>query len=280
MTTTDPTAPDPTATAPADPGTSGPLSPTDHRAFAFLGQANSRLRQCLCTLARHGVAVRGREPERARLLLDTVRPWPLYKGGQFLFDLMEWEDLMVDGDPPPLLPAERIAALCSLPVQWLAATTAGAPAATRLIPGRRTAAALDLPLRLLAGAARAALQGAAQDLTDLLGTPGPKNGTGTGTGTGPGSGTGAGPGHGDDSEAGPAGSATADGPGADTAGAGDVGDELPPLEAGFYLYEDIALGALAVLGPLLAEHAPTASAAEPDEPVSGPDEPVSGPEGP
>jgi hypothetical protein len=32
---------------------------------------------------------------------------------------------------------------------------------------------------------------------------------------------------------------------------------LPPLEAGFHLYEDITLGALTVLGPLLADHAPT-----------------------
>ncbi|MFD0394176.1 hypothetical protein ACFQ3Z_24905 [Streptomyces nogalater] len=47
------------------------------------------------------MALRRDTPERARLLLDTVRPWPLYKGGQFLFDLMEWEDLMVDGDPRP-----------------------------------------------------------------------------------------------------------------------------------------------------------------------------------
>ncbi|WP_327315818.1 hypothetical protein [Streptomyces sp. NBC_01235] len=224
MTTT--TTPPP----PGDPTATGPLTPTDHRAFAFLGQVNSRLRQCLCTLARYGVALRRREPARARVLLDTVRPWPLYKGGQFLFDLMEWEDLMVDGDPPPLMPAERILAACSLPVQWLAATTAEAPTATKLIPGQRTAAALDLPLRLLAATARAAFQGAAQDLTDLLGTPAPQDGTGDDTGH-----------------------ATApDAEGAD--------DELPPLEAGFYLYEDIVVGALVVLGPLLADHAPTATA--------------------
>jgi hypothetical protein len=27
-----------------------------------------------------------------------------YKAGQFLFDLLEWEDFMVDGPPPALLP--------------------------------------------------------------------------------------------------------------------------------------------------------------------------------
>lgn len=220
-----------TAPPPADPTATGPLTPTDHRAFGFLGQVNSCLRQCLCTLARHGLFLRQREPARARVLLDTVRPWPLYKGGQFLFDLMEWEDLMVHGDPPPLMSAERIISACTLPVQWVAAATAEASAAAKLIPGQSSAVAFDLPLRLLATTARAALQGAAQDLTGLLGTPAPQGETGNGTGhdTAP----------------------DADGEGAD--------DELPPLEAGFYLYEDIALGALVVLGPLLADNAPTAT---------------------
>lgn len=215
-----------TTSPPAGPTATGPLTPTDHRAFAFLGQVNSCLRQCLCTLARNGVALRRREPARARLLLDTVRPWPFYKGGQFLFDLMEWEDLMVDGAPPPLMSAERITSACSPSVQWLIAATAEGPTATKLIPGQRTAAVLDLPLRLLATSARAALQGAAQDLTDLLGTPVPQD----------------------------EGEQHAGQPTDPDADADD--DEPPPLEAGFYLYEDIVLGALVVLGPLLADHAP------------------------
>ncbi|MFI9158820.1 NHL domain-containing protein [Kitasatospora aureofaciens] len=33
-------------------------------------------------------------------------------------------------------------------------------------------------------------------------------------------------------------------------------EDLPPLEAGFYLYQDVVLGALVILGPLLAAHAP------------------------
>jgi len=35
------------------------------------------------------------EPERARGLLEALGVWPLYKGGQFLFDLLEWEDFML-----------------------------------------------------------------------------------------------------------------------------------------------------------------------------------------
>ncbi|MFI1367280.1 hypothetical protein [Streptomyces griseochromogenes] len=223
-----------TTPPPADATVPGPLTSTDHRAFAFLGGTNSCLRQCLCTLARHGVALRRREPERARVLLDTVRPWPLYKGGQFLFDLMEWEDLMIDGEPPPLMSRERIVSACVLPVQWLAAATAQAPTAAKLIPGQRTANALDLPLRLLVSTARTALQGAAQDLTDLLSTPAPHVGP-------------------DDTGHGTTSDAAAD----DAADDERTDDEPPPLEAGFYLYEDVTLGALVVLGPLLADHAPT-----------------------
>ncbi|MET9733481.1 hypothetical protein ABZZ79_23350 [Streptomyces sp. NPDC006458] len=233
---------------PADTTAAGPLTPTDHRALAFIGQVNCSLRACLCTTARHGVALRRGDPERARALLDTVRPWPLYKGGQFLFDLMEWEDLMVDGDLPPLVPAEKIVAACTLPVQWLAAATADAPAATRLVPGQRTAAALDLPLRLLASTARTAFLGAAQDLTDLLGTPGAGEASGPATTPEP------------EPEAEPrpeSESGSESGSGSEREpGAPATETELPPLEAGFYLYEDIVLGSLVVLGPLLAEHAP------------------------
>jgi hypothetical protein len=261
-----------TTPPPADPTTTGPLTPTDHRAFAFLGQVNGCLRQCLCTLARHGVALRGREPARARVLLDTIRPWPLYKGGQFLFDLMEWEDLMVDAAPPPPMPAERIISACSLPVQCLAAATAQPATATKLIPGQRTAAALDLPLRLLATTARAAFQAAAQDLTDLLATPAAQDETDpdaaptpapdTAPATDPEAAAGysavpatdadAADPDGTDPDA--AGYSTVPATDADAAEGAD--DELPPLEAGFYLYEDIVLGALVVLGPLLAVHAP------------------------
>ncbi|MHB9860802.1 hypothetical protein [Streptomyces sp. YIM S03343] len=247
MTTTAPTPP------PAEPTDTGPLTSTDHRAFAFLGQVNSCLRQCLCTLARHGVALRLHEPERARVLLDTVRPWPFYKGGQFLFDLMEWEDLMLDGEPPPLMPPERIISTFTLPVHWIAAATAQAPGAAKLIPGQRIATALDLPLRLLVATARTAFQGAAQDLTDLLSPQTPH--------TGP-----------DDTAPEPTPEAEPE-----TSAADEHADvEPPPLQAGFYLYEDITLGALVVLGPLLADHAPAVDEAPAADQAPAADPPTPG----
>lgn len=82
----------------------GPLSGGDLAALAAVARGNEWTRSVLCTLARRGVALRQREPARADALIDAVSTWPWFKAGQFLFDLMEWEDFMVDGEPPPVIP--------------------------------------------------------------------------------------------------------------------------------------------------------------------------------
>ena len=87
-----------------DAGPPGPLSGGDLAALAAVARGNQWTRSVLCTLARRGVALRQREPARADALIDAVSTWPWFKAGQFLFDLMEWEDFMVDGDPPPVIP--------------------------------------------------------------------------------------------------------------------------------------------------------------------------------
>ncbi len=69
-----------------------------------LRQGGDWLRAVLATLARKGLAFRAAEPERTRALIDALSPFPWYKGGQFLFDLMEWEDFLLDGPPPPVVP--------------------------------------------------------------------------------------------------------------------------------------------------------------------------------
>lgn len=78
-------------------------SDADAELLESAARGNLWLRSLLCTLARRGTKVRQAEPERAATLLTELAPWPWFKGGQFLFDLMEWEDFMVDGPPPPLL---------------------------------------------------------------------------------------------------------------------------------------------------------------------------------
>lgn len=95
---------------------------TDLQLLAAIRQQDLGLRAVLCTLARHGVALRRDQPERATAWLDELAPHPLFKGGQFLFDLLEWEDFMLHGDAvPPLdgaalqLALERLrAVLCAI----------------------------------------------------------------------------------------------------------------------------------------------------------------------
>ncbi len=86
-----------------DPTSSG-LMPEDVVKFEFIRQGNDWLRAVLCTLARRGVAFRQAHPARAQRILEILSRLPMYKGGQFLFDLMEWEDFMLDGPPPPVVP--------------------------------------------------------------------------------------------------------------------------------------------------------------------------------
>lgn len=80
-----------------------PLQPEDIRALAAIRSGNDWLRAALCTLARRGIALRQAEPERAQYILQELSVYPLFKAGQFLFDLMEWEDFMLDGEPPELV---------------------------------------------------------------------------------------------------------------------------------------------------------------------------------
>ncbi len=79
------------------------LAAEDLRALHTIRRGNEWLRAVLCTLARRGVSFRRQYPERAGEILMVLAPWPYYKAGQFLFDLMEWEDFMLDGPPPPVL---------------------------------------------------------------------------------------------------------------------------------------------------------------------------------
>ncbi|MCC6534085.1 MAG: hypothetical protein IT531_16170 [Burkholderiales bacterium] len=106
------------AASPQPPSSAPPIGREDMALLAELKRLGDWTRAVLCTLARLGVALRNRSPSRARTILDALSVYPPYKAGQFLFDLMEWEDFMLDAPPPPLMPQvfeamsfERIAAM-------------------------------------------------------------------------------------------------------------------------------------------------------------------------
>jgi hypothetical protein len=79
------------------------LTDEDLNALQEIKRSNEWLRAILCTLARRGVSFRKKHPERSKEILMILIPLPYFKAGQFLFDLMEWEDFMLDGPPPPVL---------------------------------------------------------------------------------------------------------------------------------------------------------------------------------
>ena len=86
-----------------EPNSFSHLAAEDLRALQAIQRGNEWLRAILCTLARRGVAFRKQYSERASEILMILAPLPYYKAGQFLFDLMEWEDFMLDGPTPPVL---------------------------------------------------------------------------------------------------------------------------------------------------------------------------------
>ena len=141
------------------------LQPQDVKLLQSLKEGGQWLRAVLCTLARRGVALRRASPERAQAVLEALATFPYYKGGQFLFDLLELEDFMLDGPPSEILP-----------------TTLDAGSL------QRVAGALNAVKQMLDGQAAVIDTGSAE----ITG--------------------------------------------------GSMIGELPPLEAGFYLYQDVVLG--------------------------------------
>lgn len=73
---------------------------TDERLLARIEGATLGGRALLYTLARMGSALRRDDPIRAHLLLHALQSHPFYKGGRVFFDVLELEDLMLDGPPP------------------------------------------------------------------------------------------------------------------------------------------------------------------------------------
>ncbi|MDH5539528.1 MAG: hypothetical protein OEY03_09000 [Rhizobacter sp.] len=128
------------------------FGPADLKLLAAVQQHNTALRVVLCTLARRGAALRRDEATRARAWIDTLATHPYYKGGQFLFDMLEWEDFMLDGESPPLLDDAALAAALNRYAQMLRAlSNAITQAPVGAVPPPTTAASAGPTLPPLNG---------------------------------------------------------------------------------------------------------------------------------
>lgn len=74
-------------------------NPNDARLVEQIRQITQGGARLLVTLARRGKGLERNEPLRAAFLLRAVATHPLYKGGRLAFDMLEIEDLMLDGSP-------------------------------------------------------------------------------------------------------------------------------------------------------------------------------------
>lgn len=83
------------------------LTPADIELIRRIRGTTVALGALLCAFARRGKALFRDEPARADALLSAIRPHPLYRAGKIQFDLLELDELMIDGTPLPLGLDER-----------------------------------------------------------------------------------------------------------------------------------------------------------------------------
>lgn len=76
------------------------MSRADELLIAQIESGTQTTRALLCALARRGKALARDQPQRAERLLHAFRRHPGYKAGRIVFDLLELEDLMLDGPLP------------------------------------------------------------------------------------------------------------------------------------------------------------------------------------
>lgn len=93
------------------------LTPADAALLSQVIPLSDELRATACTLARLGVRFRRAEPARAARWIEILEPHPFYKLGQVMFDLLEWEDFMLDGAAPAPAPDRVLAAARALAAQ-------------------------------------------------------------------------------------------------------------------------------------------------------------------
>jgi hypothetical protein len=96
------------------------VSPADARLIHNIQQATRSSREGLVKLGRRGKALDRAQPGRAALLLTAVRPHPFYKAGRLAFDMLEMEDLILDGPPvDPINHRDPVGMLIAVAGRWL-----------------------------------------------------------------------------------------------------------------------------------------------------------------
>ena len=91
------------------PVTFDDLPDLDAALLTRLVPLNDGLRAVACTIAQLGVQFRRDFADRAARWIEILEPHPFYKLGQVMFDLLEWEDFMLDGDPALAAPDQVLA---------------------------------------------------------------------------------------------------------------------------------------------------------------------------
>jgi hypothetical protein len=96
------------------------VNPADARLIQNIQQATRSSREVLVRLGRRGKALDRAQPGRGALLLAAVRPHPLYKAGRLAFDMLEIEDLILDGPPvDPINQHDLVGVLIAVAGRWL-----------------------------------------------------------------------------------------------------------------------------------------------------------------
>lgn len=85
------------------------FSPGDASLLSLFSERSEDMKAVLCLLAQMGVRWRRMESALCSDWVQLLEPHPFYKGGQVLFDLLEFEDFMLDG-AAAAVPHERLRA--------------------------------------------------------------------------------------------------------------------------------------------------------------------------
>lgn len=123
------------------------MNPADAQLIEQIQQVTQGGSRLLVTLARRGKALERDDPQRAAFLLAAVGTHPLYKGGRLTFDMLEIEDLMLDGSPADPMSTREVIQVLNAGAHHLAETLRqmGSPAQGGRMPAERSTSDTDVP---------------------------------------------------------------------------------------------------------------------------------------